>query len=144
MQSKAQAWKPVCAGVWHKRSVWAGWIASFCGLVTQGVVYTFFPPLAAERGFGPGAIGFVFLVLGLANTAARIPAGWLVDRTKNSFIYALAGVLIASVVTALVPHVKDRVGLLTLAAIFGAVSGTAGVAMGATLSHATAPALRGS
>ena len=133
----------VSANVWRNSVVWAGWIVSFCGLVTQGVVYTFFPLLAAERGFGPGAIGFVFLVLGLANTAARIPAGWLVDRTKNSFFYAIGGVLIASVVTALVPHVKDQVGLLTLVAIFGAVSGTAGVAIGATLSHATAPALRG-
>jgi MFS family permease len=131
------------ATVWTNLIVWAGWIVSFCGLVTQGVVFTFFPLLATERGLTPGAIGFVFLVLGLANTAARIPAGWLVDRTKHSSLYAIGGVLIASIVTALVPHVTGQAGLLTLVAIFGAVSGTAGVAIGVALSQATAPAMRG-
>jgi predicted MFS family arabinose efflux permease len=123
--------------------VWAGWIVSACGLVTQAVVFTFFPLLADERGFTPAAIGFVFLVLGLANTAARIPAGWLVDRTKHSSLYAIAGVLIASIATALLPHVSAQAALLTLVAIFGAVSGTAGVAIGVALTQATAPAMRG-
>jgi MFS family permease len=48
--------------------VWAGWIISFCGLVTQAVVYTFFPLLADERGVTSAGIAVVFLVLGLANT----------------------------------------------------------------------------
>ena len=123
--------------------VWAGWIISFCGLVTQGVVYTFFPLLADQRGVTAAGIGVVFLVLGLANTAARIPAGWLVDRTKHSSLYAIGGVLIGSVVTALLPHVSGQIGLLTLVAVFGAVSGTAGVAIGVALTRATPPAVRG-
>ena len=88
--------------------VWGGWIVSFCGLVTQAVVYTFFPLLADERGLTAAGIGVVFLVLGLANTAARIPAGWLVDRTKHSSLYAIGGVLIGSIVTALLPHVDGH------------------------------------
>lgn len=123
--------------------VWAGWIVSACGLVTQGVVFTFFPLLADERGLTPAAIGFVFLVLGVANTAARIPAGWLVDRTKHSSLYAIGGVLIASIATALLPHVSGQAALLILVAVFGAVSGTAGVAVGVALTQATAPAMRG-
>jgi predicted MFS family arabinose efflux permease len=123
--------------------VWAGWIISFCGLVTQAVVYTFFPLLADQRGLTAAGIGVVFLVLGLANTAARIPAGWLVDRTQNSSLYAIGGVLIGSIVTALLPHVSGQIGLLTLVAVFGAVNGTAGVAIGVTLTRATAPAVRG-
>jgi len=123
--------------------VWAGWIISFCGLVTQAVVYTFFPLLADQRGLTPAGIGVVFLVLGLANTAARIPAGWLVDRTQNSSLYAISGVLIGSIVTALLPHVTGQIGLLTLVAVFGAVNGTAGVAIGVALTRATTPAVRG-
>lgn len=134
---------PTFADIQTNLVVWAGWIVSACGLVTQGVVFTFFPLLAHERGFTPAAIGFVFLVLGLANTVARIPAGWLVDRTKHSSLYAIGGVLIASIATALLPHVSGRAALLTLVAVFGAVSGTAGVAIGVALTQATAPAVRG-
>jgi MFS family permease len=123
--------------------VWAGWIISGCGLVTQAVVFTFFPLLADERALTPAAIGIVFLVLGLANTAARIPAGWLVDRTRHSFLYAIGGVLIASIATALLPHVNGQAAVLTLVAVFGAVSGTAGVAIGVALTQATVPAMRG-
>jgi predicted MFS family arabinose efflux permease len=123
--------------------VWGGWIVSFCGLVTQAVVYTFFPLLADERGLTAAGIGVVFLVLGLANTAARIPAGWLVDRTKHSSLYAIGGVLIGSIVTALLPHIDGHLSLLTLVAVFGAVNGTAGVAIGVALTRATTPGMRG-
>lgn len=123
--------------------VWAGWIVSACGLVTQAVVYTFFPLLANERGLSPAAIGFVFLVLGIANTAARIPAGWLVDRTKHPSIYAIGGVVIASIATAVLPHAESRTAVLAIVAVFGAVSGTAGVAIGVALTHAAPPTVRG-
>jgi predicted MFS family arabinose efflux permease len=135
--------KATFADVRRNRIVWGGWIVSFCGLVTQAVVFTFFPLLAHERGLTAAGIGVVFLVLGLANTAARIPAGWLVDRTKHSSLYAIGGVLIGSIVTAVLPHVSGQVGVLTLVAVFGAVNGTAGVAIGVTLTHAASPAMRG-
>jgi MFS family permease len=123
--------------------VWAGWLVSVGGLTTQGVVFTFFPLLAHERGLAPAAIGLVFLVLGLANTLARFPAGWLVDRTGRCTPYAVGGVMVASVVTAFLPSTTGHVALLALAAIFGAVSGTAGVATGVALAGAAPPASRG-
>jgi predicted MFS family arabinose efflux permease len=123
--------------------VWGAWIMSFCGLVTQGVVFTFFPLLADSRGLTAATIGLVFLVLGLANTAARIPAGWLVDRTKHSSLYAIGGVLIASIAAALLPHVTSHTALLFVVAVLGAVSGTAGVAIGVALTRATVPSVRG-
>jgi predicted MFS family arabinose efflux permease len=123
--------------------VWGGWIVSFCGLVMQAVVYTFFPLLADERGVTAAGIGVVFLVLGLANTAVRIPAGWLVDRTKHSSLYAIGGVLIGAIATALLPHAGGLTSLLALVAIFGAVNGLAGVAIGVALTQATPPAMRG-
>lgn len=123
--------------------VWAGWIVSVSGLVIQGVVFTFLPLLAHERGFAPAAIGLMFGVLGLANTFSRFPAGWLMDRTGRSVPYAIGGVLAASVATAVLPHVDQHGSLLTLLAIFGAVSGTAGVATGVALAGSTTPLTRG-
>jgi predicted MFS family arabinose efflux permease len=123
--------------------VWAGWIVSVGGLITQGVVFTFFPLLAHQRGLTPATIGLVFLVLGLANTLARFPAGWLVDRTGRCTPYAVGGVLVASFVTAFLPSAPGQMALLALAAVFGAVSGTAGVATGVALAGAAPPASRG-
>ena len=131
------------ADIRSNASVWAGWIVALGGLLTQGVVFTFFPLLGHERGLTPAAIGLVFLVLGLANTIARFPAGWLVDRTGRSTPYAIGGVLVASVATALLPHVGGQATLLALVAVFGAVSGTAGVAIGVALAASTTPAARG-
>jgi predicted MFS family arabinose efflux permease len=124
-------------------SVWAAWIIAASGLLTQGVVFTFFPLLGDARGLSPAAIGLVFLVLGIANTAARVPAGWLIDRTQRSAPYAVGGVLAGCVATALLPHVTDTGPLLAVIAAYGVVSGSAGVAIGVTLAGATTPAARG-
>jgi predicted MFS family arabinose efflux permease len=124
-------------------SVWAGWIVAASGLLTQGVVFTFFPLLGEARGLSPAAIGLVFLVLGIANTVARVPAGWLMDHTQRSAPYAVGGVLAGCVGTALLPYVTDRAPLLALVAGYGVVSGTAGVAIGVALASTTTPAARG-
>ena len=123
--------------------VWAGWIAAVSGLLVQGVVFPFFPLLATERGLGPAAIGLVFLVLGVANTAARLPAGWLVDRTGRSSAYAVGGVLLASLATTLLPHVSGEATVLVVVAVFGVASGIAFVAISTALTLASTPALRG-
>ena len=123
--------------------VWAGWTVSVSGLLVQGAVFTFFPLLARQRGWKPGAIGLVFLVLGVANTAARVPAGRLVDRTGRCAPFALGGVLVASLATAFVPHVGGGPGLLVLIAAFGAVSGIAFVAVSVTLAASVPPSARG-
>src|SRR5262249_44883142 len=122
-------------------SIWAGWMVAASGLLTQGVVFTFFPGVA--RGLSPASIGLVFLALGIANTTARVPAGWLMDRTRRSAVYAIGGVLVGCIATALVPHVAGRVPLLALVAAYGLASGTAGVAIGVALAGATTPATRG-
>jgi len=106
-------------------------------------VFTFFPLLAHERGSTPAGIGLVFLVLGLANTLARVPAGWLVDRSGRSAPYAISGILAASLITALLPHANDQVTLLTLVAVFGGLSGIAFVAISVGLAAWTTPATRG-
>ncbi len=123
--------------------IWAGWIVSVSGLLIQGVVFTFFPLLAHERGVRPAAIGLVFLVLGLANTLARVPAGWLVDRSGRSSPYAIGGILAASLVTALLPHANDQATLLTLVAVFGGLSRIAFVAISVGLAASTTLATRG-
>src|SRR5213076_904732 len=57
--------------------------------------------------------------------------------------YAIGGVIAASVATGVLPHVDQQASLLTVLAIFGAVSGTAGVAIGAALAESSTPATRG-
>jgi predicted MFS family arabinose efflux permease len=131
------------ADIRDNKAVWAGWIAAVSGLLLQGVVFTFFPLLGHEQGVTPAAIGLVFLVLGLANTVARFPAGWLVDRTRRSAPIAVGGILAASLVTALLPHVSSPGWFLALVAVFGAMSGIAFVAIGVGLAASTAPAARG-
>ena len=123
--------------------VWAGWVASTSGLLVQGVVFTFLPLLAQGRGLTPGAIGLVFLVLGLANTVARFPAGWAVDRTGRCTPYAVGGILVASAVTAILPEVESLPALLAVAALFGGVSGIAFVAISTALATSAPPAARG-
>jgi predicted MFS family arabinose efflux permease len=85
----------------------------------------------------------VLLMLGLANTAARMPAGWLVDRTGWCAPYAVGGVLVAAAVTALLPHARGEAALLALSAVFGAASGLAFVAVSVGLAGASTAATRG-
>lgn len=124
-------------------AVWAGWILAISGLFIQGVVFSFFPLLGHDRGLTPADIGLVFLILGLANTVARLPGGWLVDRTGRPAPCAIAGALVASVATMVLPHVGGQTALFVLVAVFGAVSGVAFVAVGVALASATTPATRG-
>jgi hypothetical protein len=92
---------------------------------------------------GPATIAVVFLVLGLANTAARLPAGWLIDRPGRPSLYAVGGVVMASLATALLPHVRGQTTLLVLIGIFGVASGLAFVAISVGFTAASAPAVRG-
>jgi MFS family permease len=131
------------ADVRSNASVWAGWLLSVSGLLVQGVVFPFFPLLGHAQGLGPAAIGLVLLMLGLANTAARMPAGWLVDRTGWCAPYAVGGVLVAAAVTALLPHARGEAALLALSAVFGAASGLAFVAVSVGLAGASTAATRG-
>src|SRR3989440_3319439 len=131
------------AEVRRNASVWAGWIASVSGLFIQGVVFPFFPLLADERGLGPAAIGVVFLTLGLTNTAARFPAGWLIDRTRRASLYSIAGILTASIATAVLPRADGYASTLALVAVIGTASGIAFVGISVGLAASSTPATRG-
>src|SRR3989304_1720294 len=65
----------------RNRRGWAGWIATVSGLGLWGAILTFFPLLARERGILPLEIGLVLGVQAFVNTAARVPAGWLLAPT---------------------------------------------------------------
>jgi predicted MFS family arabinose efflux permease len=124
-------------------AVWAGWIAAVSGLLTQGVVFSFFPLQASERGLTPAAIGLVFLALGMANTVSRVPAGWLIDRSGRPAPCAIGGLVVGSLATAVWPHAEGLAALLALAAVFGGISGLAFVGISTSLAAAATPATRG-
>jgi predicted MFS family arabinose efflux permease len=84
--------------------------------VTQAVVYTVFPLLANERGLRHAAIGF--------------PTPSAVSSSPPSPSRSC-------------PHAESRPAVLAIVAVFGAVSGTAGVAIGVALTHAAPPTVRG-
>jgi MFS family permease len=67
----------------------------------------------------------------------------LTDRTGRYAPYAVGGLLVGSLATALVPHASAAASLLVLVAVFGAVSGFAFVAISAALAAAATPATRG-
>ena len=124
-------------------TVWAGWLAAISGLFIQGVVFPFFPLLANERGLGPAAIGVVFLTLGLTNTLARFPAGWLIDRTRRASLYSVGGLIVASIATALLTRAPSYTSTLVLVAIIGTASGIAFVGISVGLAASSTPATRG-
>lgn len=73
------------------RVIWAKWTATVSALVPVGALMTFFPLLAQERGLPPVLIGLVLGIQSFANTAARLPAGWLLDRSRARRPYAVGG-----------------------------------------------------
>jgi MFS family permease len=131
------------ASVVGNSAVWTGWTLAMSGLLVQGVVFTFLPLIAQERGRTPAHIGLVFLVLGLANTGVRLPAGWVIDRSGRYGRYAFGGLAIGVVATVLIPHIHDLAVLLVVAAVFGAASGVAFVAISVQLTGAAPAAARG-
>lgn len=127
----------------RNRRVWAGWIATVSGLGLWGAILTFFPLLARERGITPVEIGLVLGVQALVNTAARVPAGWFLDRTGARRPYVLGGLVAAALATAILPHAGQRADFVLLSAALGAAFAVTFVAVGAALSEATTPATRG-
>jgi len=124
----------------RNRVVWAGWIATVSGLVPVGTIVTFFPLLARDRGMPPVVIGLVLGIQSLVNTAARVPAGQLVDRIRARRPYVVGGCLAVALGTALIPHLDHRTDFILVGVALGA---SLAVAFVAALSEATTPATRG-
>lgn len=129
--------------VGRNRRIWAGWIATVSGLGCWGAILTFFPLLGQERGITPFQIGLVFGVQSLVNTGARVPAGWLLDKTGGRRPYVLGGLLAAALGTTVVPWLGGALAFILLGAGLGVFLAFAFVAIGAALSEATTPATRG-
>ncbi len=139
--------RPAPAGAFaeirRNRRVWAGWIATVSGLGPWGAILTYFPLMARERGLSPLLIGLVLGTQSFTNTVARVPAGWVLDRTGARRPYIVGGLLAAGLLTLLLPHLSGALDYVLLAAAQGIVLALAFVAVGAALSEATTPATRG-
>lgn len=131
------------AAVRRNRRVWAGWLATLAGLASWAATQTFFPLLGRERGLSASAIGLVLGAQALANTVARVPAGYVIDRTRARARYVTGGLLLFAAATALLPHARGTAALLALSAAAGVAYAFAFVAVTAMLADASTPATRG-
>lgn len=139
----ASASRADLAGVRANRRVWSGWIATLAGLAPWAVTVTYFPLLGRERGLTAGAIGLVLGAQALANTVARLPAGFLIDRTRARLPFFTAGLVFFALATALLPHLATMQALLAVAALSGVGYAFGFVAISAGLADASTPATRG-
>jgi DHA1 family multidrug resistance protein-like MFS transporter len=108
-------------------------------------------PLALALVYGAAGLGvgaFSPSVMSLVgdsavNTLARVPAGWLLDRTGRHGLWIVGGLLAAAAATAVLPHLPGAAAFLLWAGAIGVLFALAFVAVGAALSEATTPATRG-
>lgn len=131
------------SAVMSNPKVFASWVVTAAGIGALGSVLTFFPLLAHERGLGPAATGLVLGVQALANTATRVPAGWVLDHSRPRQPYVLGGILLTGLLTAMLPLAHRLGEFLVLAAALGSALGVTFVAVGTVLTEATTPATRG-
>ncbi len=125
------------------RRVWAGWVATLAGVAPWAALITFFPLLGRQRGLSGAAIGLVLGAQALMNTAARLPAGYVVDRTRARGPIVVVGLASFAVTVALLPHLDGLPSLVVVSALSGIGYAFAFVAVGAVLAEASTPATRG-
>lgn len=134
---------PDFAAVLANPRVWAGWIATLAGLAPWAVTVTFFPLLGRSTGLTASGIGLVLGAQALANTGARLPAGFLIDRTRARAPFVAAGLVGFALSTALLPHLATLSSLIALSLLSGIGYAFAFVAVSAALADASTPSTRG-
>jgi len=125
------------------RVVQASWLMTVAGVGALGTVLAFFPLLARSRGLGLAATGTVLGAMALANMAARVPAGWILDRSRLRRPCTLAGVILASAATGVLPLAGDLTQLVLVAVVIGCALAISLVGAATMIIEATPAATRG-
>ena len=110
----------------------------------QGTVGAFLP-IFGKEGLGlPGAqVGYLIAIQAVANGAARIPAGSLVDRARRRWPLVFAGVMVWSVASVVLGHLSGFWAPAVLLVIATPFMAAAYVAMGTVFGDLSATSTRG-
>lgn len=65
------------------------WMFLLCGATTNGLMWSHFTPAAADHGMPPTAASSLLAVIGVANIAGTVGAGWLTDRVDARAVLAV-------------------------------------------------------
>lgn len=90
-------------------AVWATYVVALVLGLAYGMALAFTPPILAERGFAPQAIGTLATFFGLGLVVFAIPAGYLLKRigAKTLAIVSVAGYSVTLVAFAFLPSYRD-------------------------------------
>jgi MFS family permease len=120
-----------------------GWVGTFTYAFTFGVIFPFFPLYATDTGVALGLIGGLLAVQSVFNAVARIPMGYLSDRTGRRVPFIVTGLLVMSAGTVACVSTDGLVTLFVIFAALGFSNGTINMAISTSLAEATPPGTRG-
>ncbi|GAC46773.1 putative major facilitator superfamily transporter [Gordonia aichiensis NBRC 108223] len=103
----------------------AFWLLSamflLCGATTNGLMWSHFTPAVHDHGMAPTAASSLLALIGFANIAGTISAGWLTDRIEPRALLAVF-FLIRATALAILPTIftsEIDAGLIAFAVAFG-------------------------
>lgn len=104
-----------------------------------------FLPIFGKEGLGlPGAqVGYLIAIQAVANGAARIPAGSIVDRARRRWPLVFAGVIVWSVASIVLGHLNGFLAPAVVLVIATPFMAAAYVAIGAVFGNLSAASTRG-
>jgi MFS transporter, DHA1 family, multidrug resistance protein len=121
----------------------AALLATFGSCFGFGVFIAFLPLFAGTKGIGAGGTGLVFAAQALANTLSRLPFGYLSDRIARRGRLVTLGLSVFSVSLAGFALCTGLVTFMLAAALLGIGMGVAYTAIGALITEAVPPRVRG-
>jgi len=110
----------------------------------QGTVGAFFPIFGKEALGLPGAqVGYLIAIQAVANGAARIPAGTIVDRARRRWPLVFAGVMVWAIASIVLGHLTGFWAPAILLIVATPFLAAAYVAIGAVFGSLSAASTRG-
>ncbi|MEM2933483.1 MAG: MFS transporter [Methanocellales archaeon] len=123
-------------------SIVAGWLGIFCLFFANSVI-AFLPIYANKIGISILAIGLILASQAAGNGIARLPFGWLSDKTGRRVPFILLGLTTTSLSAALLASYADPYIILVLSFSLGLGVGTTAMATSAMLGELVSTGNRG-
>jgi DHA1 family multidrug resistance protein-like MFS transporter len=138
-----ETWRANALGMLMNRPLIGCWLVTFGANIIGGVVFSYLPLLAHDRGLDAAHIGMVFLLQSVSNAVSRIPFGALSDRLGRRKHQTMVGVLLASLSIAGFVLARTFFHFLLAAVCMGMSLAIAFTAIGALIAETTEHRFRG-